>query len=307
MKYTIIVTVYNKEKYIERCLKSACNQTYKDYQVIVINDGSIDNSEKIIKKYQKKYKFKYYYKKNTGIADTRNFAIEKVKTDYFLFLDADDYISLDLLNTIDKYDKYDVLSFNAIKLDENQVFLKKMNKPIFKGSGKDFFIKLIKDKCEFTVPWGYIYNTEYFKSHEFTYPKGNILEDYFLTPFIIVECKKIISIDYNGYYYVSTKNSIMNDTRNIKLITDTYLGHFDKALNIINNSKYDDNLSKVYKTFLAHILIWYGSNLSKKDQYEYINELEKRKIYNYIDNKIIILMYKLKIYYPIRKLIKGGA
>ena len=161
MKYTIIITVYNKEKYIERALKSAINQNFENYEIMVVNDGSTDNSEKIIKKYQKKHKFKYFYKENTGIADTRNFAIEMVETDYFLFLDADDYLSLDLLKTVDEYDSYDVLSFNAVNLTEKQEFIKNMNKPIYVGNGEDFFIDLVKKKSEFTVPWGYIYNTNY--------------------------------------------------------------------------------------------------------------------------------------------------
>jgi len=201
MKYTIIVTVYNKEEHLERCLNSVCNQTYKNYKILIVNDGSTDNSEKIIKKYQKKYKIEYHKKENTGISDTRNYAIEKVETDYFLFVDADDYISLDLLETIDKYDNYDVLSFNAIKLNQKQEYVSNMDKIKYQGNGELYFTKLVKNKCEFTVPWGYIYNTNYFKKHHFRYPKGKILEDYYLTPQIIIECKQLISIDYYGYYY----------------------------------------------------------------------------------------------------------
>ena len=108
MKYTIIITVYNKEQYLKRCLDSVCKQNYKNYLVMVVNDGSTDDSEKIIKKYVKKYKILYYKKENTGVADTRNYAIDRVTTNYFLFVDADDYVSLDLLETIDNYSDYKI-------------------------------------------------------------------------------------------------------------------------------------------------------------------------------------------------------
>lgn len=307
MKYTIIITVYNKEKYIERALKSALNQTIKNYQVMIVNDGSTDNSEKIIKKYQKEYKFKYYKKDNTGIADTRNFAIEKVDTKYFLFLDADDYISLDLLEQADKYSDYDLLSFNAINFDENQCYIKNMNKPLYKGNGEDFFEKLVKEKSEFTVPWGYIYKTEYIKKNEFKYPKGKILEDYYLTPFIIIECKKIISIDYIGYYYITNKNSIINSEK--KIIAETYLDHFEKMSEKI--IKYNEKTQKNFKSFLAGTLIWYGSLLKGKYKKYYIRKLKSNKIVKLLDRPkirktIVNIMFNMNIYYPIRKILKGG-
>lgn len=305
MKYTIIITVYNKEKYIERALKSAINQNFKNYEIMIVNDGSTDNSERIIKKYQKKQKFKYYYKENTGIADTRNFAIDKVETEYFLFLDADDYISLNLLKEIDKYNDYDILSFNAINLSQEQSFIKNMNKPLYEGKGEDFFIKLVKEKSEFTVPWGYIYNTKYFKENKFTYPKGEILEDYYLTPFLIIEAKKIISIDYKGYYYVTTQNSITNSNNN--KITETYIKHFNKMINMID--KYNENIQKNFKSFLAGTLIWYGSTLTGTEQKKYIKTIKRKKIINLLDRpkikkQIIKLLYNLNIYYIIRKILK---
>ena len=105
-KYTIIVTVYNKEKYLKRCLDSVCNQTFKNYRVMVINDGSTDKSEEIILEYKKNHKLDYYFKENTGVADSRNYAIKRVKTSFFTFVDADDYISLDLLEKVDRYNAY---------------------------------------------------------------------------------------------------------------------------------------------------------------------------------------------------------
>lgn len=307
MKYTIIITVYNKEKYIERCIKSACKQNFDDYQIMIVNDGSTDNSEKLIKKYLKNKKIKYYKKENSGIADTRNYAIEKVETEYFLFLDADDYISIDLLETIDKYKDYEVLSFNAVNIDNRNKFIKKMNKPHYTGDGKEFFKKIIEEKSEFTVPWGYVYNTNYFRKNNFEYPQGKILEDFYLTPFIILEAKKVISIDYCGYYYVTNDNSIM--TSKTSLISETYFEHYEKMAKRIK--KYDVETQKVFNSFLAGALIWYGSVLKGKERKKYIKQIKNKRIINQLDRTkikkdIIKIFYNMNIYYPVRKILKGG-
>lgn len=298
MKYTIIITVYNKEKYVKRAIESALIQN--NCEVLVINDGSTDNSEKIIKKYKN---IKYIYKSNSGIADTRNIAIENVKTPYFLFLDADDYLAKNLITEIEKYDDYDVLSFNAISSDENQKFIKKITKPAFSGEGKKYFIKLEQEKSEFTVPWGYVYKTEYIKKHQFKYPKGKILEDYYLTPFIIIESRKIISIDYIGYYYIRTKDSITL-TRQAEM-TKTYLSYIEN----IKELKYDYVTNKYYCSFLAGTLIWYGSTLEKKERKKYIKKLKQHKIIDLLIRKkhrkiIIKILFNINLYYPIRSIIK---
>lgn len=307
MKYTIIITIYNKEKYLEKAIISACNQTYKDYEVIVVNDGSTDNSENIIKELAKDLKFKYYKKDNSGVSDTRNYAIEKVKTPYFLFLDADDYLNQDLLETIDKYKDYDILSFNAINKDENDNVIKLIKKPKFIGSGEEYINKLVINKSEFTVPWGYIYNKEYFINHNFKYPKNEILEDFYLTPFVLAEASKIISIDYVGYNYITNTNSIINNKDNIDRITNTYINHYKNMLNKINNSNYSNNLKIDLKHLIAGAIIWYGSTLNKKDRKEYIKIVKDLKVTsnlnkNIIKKSIIILCYKLNIYYQIRKI-----
>ena len=305
MKYTIIITVFNKEKYIEKALYSACNQSFKDYKIIVVNDGSTDNSDSIIKKYQKKYKFKYYKKDNSGISDTRNFAIEKVETKYFLFLDGDDYISLDTLEMVDKYDNYDVLSFNAVQLDSNYNFIKDINKPIFDGNGEEYFEKLVKERSEFAVPWGYIYNKNYFKEYKFNNPSGKIMEDYYITPSIIIKSKRIISIDFVGYYYVFNSDSIMNNSTE-KLLNETYLDHFDKMMNLID--EYNETTQKNFKLYLAETMLWYGSKLKGKSQNNFIKIIKSKNIIQYLDKslfrkKIINILLDLRIYYKCRKII----
>ena len=95
---TIIVPIYNCEKYLPDLFLSIDNQKYKNYELLLINDGSTDNSEKICKEYiLKNKKAKYFYKNNGGVSSTRNFGIEKAKGDFICFVDADDVITPDYL------------------------------------------------------------------------------------------------------------------------------------------------------------------------------------------------------------------
>ena len=92
-KFSIIVPVYNTEKYLKRCLDSIKSQSFKDYEVIIVNDGSTDNSSDIISKYP----YKIINQENLGLSRARNNGVKEASGDYLIFLDSDDYIEKDLL------------------------------------------------------------------------------------------------------------------------------------------------------------------------------------------------------------------
>ena len=102
-KFSIIIPCYNEEKYIERCLKSIIKQTYRNFEIIIINDGSTDKSLDIIKKYQERNKcIKCVNQENMGVAATRNNAIKYITGNKFIFIDADDFINPYLLYYLNK-------------------------------------------------------------------------------------------------------------------------------------------------------------------------------------------------------------
>lgn len=123
-KISIVVPMYNREKTIKRCLDSLLLQNIKGIEILVIDDGSTDNSAQIIKEYQKKFpnRINYIYKENTGVADTRNFGIKSAKGKYILFVDSDDYIEFDLLQKIEKYmeNEYDLIKIKLKIVDNNR-------------------------------------------------------------------------------------------------------------------------------------------------------------------------------------------
>ena len=117
---SIIVPVYNTEKYLKKCLDSLVNQTYKDFEIIVVNDGSTDKSSNIISKYQKKYKnIILIDKENEGLSMARNRGVQKSSGKYIIFVDSDDYVSNKLLEEVDKkIDDSDILRFQIATEDE---------------------------------------------------------------------------------------------------------------------------------------------------------------------------------------------
>ena len=105
-KLSVIVPVYNTEKYLKKCLKSIVNQSYKNLEILIINDGSTDGSLNIIRKFEETYPNVFLYnKENSGVADTRNFGIQKATGDFITFVDSDDFIELDLYQLCMEYIK----------------------------------------------------------------------------------------------------------------------------------------------------------------------------------------------------------
>ena len=122
MKISVIVPVYNVEKYIDKCLDNLVNQTLKDIEIIVVNDGSPDNSQDIINSYQKKYPrmIKSFIKPNGGLSDARNYGIKKAQGEYIAFLDSDDYIEIDAYEKM--YKKAELKDFDIVVCDLNYVY-----------------------------------------------------------------------------------------------------------------------------------------------------------------------------------------
>lgn len=288
VKISVIVTVYNTANYLEECLNSIYKQTYKDFEVIIVNDGSTDGSQKIIDKFVKKDKrFKSYIKNNSGIADTRNFAINKVNGEYFIFVDGDDSINQELLERINNYfqDKsIDLIKFNTKKIymnddrfiDENEIF--------DKVSGEEAFLKLFSNSLFDTV-WSYAYKKSFWDKNKFLFSIGRIHEDFGLIPYVVVKAKAVSSMGYVGYNYFVRENSIMTSNsveRKKKKIEDS-LFHFDNLLKMINEDK---NISiktkEIFRSYIANSLINKCAILDGNLLKEYVKILKDKEVCQYL-------------------------
>ena len=190
-KFSIVIPVYNVEDYIERCLESIKKQTFKDYEVIVVNDGTKDNSMEIVKKYS----YTIINQKNQGLSMARNNAVKKAKGEYLIFLDSDDYWDKDLLNEINKSldNDPDLVRFQIKQVDEKGNFIY-YNEEGFKGlNGEDAFNKIVKYHFVENA-WAYCIKRKYWLENKFEFAKGKIHEDFGLMPLVIIKANNVNSI-----------------------------------------------------------------------------------------------------------------
>ena len=314
VKFSLIVTIYNVESYLSDCLDSIINQTYTNYEVIMVDDGSIDKSKSIMDKYaQKDKRFKSYTKDNGGVSTTRNYGINLASGDYFIFIDSDDTINEQLLENlnkeIEKNPNIDLIKYGIEVINKHTTTYKRNN--LFSNiSGGEAFKLLIQNEL-FVTPVTYAYRLKYFKDNNFTYAEGHIHEDFGLTPLVVIKANSVSSIDYIGYNYIIRENSIMTNNSKNKLIkkNEDMLYHFDYLIKEIEKVNVNDDIKKIFKSYIANAMISRTILLEKELLTDYINELNKRDIAKYLltDNlkrKIKKLLYKLNPYIYIKLFVK---
>lgn len=291
--FSIIIPVYNVEKYIIKCLDSVIEAIDNDCEIIIINDGSKDNCDKLIKEYidkiNKDYKdnITYIYKENKGLADTKNLGIEKSRGEYISFVDSDDRISVDFYNTARKYIKenYDVIIYDlyldyendskrnctarAIKEDTNGNFIKKIMMGAMQGSSCN---KIIKKSL-----------------YKYKFPVGKEYEDVTVTPFILIDAKKIKYIPNPNYIYLQREQSIVS--------SNTLDGAFYKICSNISNAltstcKIDKYEEIIYVFFIDRTIDMLDLSL-KKSRKKFITNIKKfyyenTNVINYIINNNLI-------------------
>lgn len=281
VKFSIVVPVYNVEKYLCKCIDSILKQTYKNFELILVDDGSLDDSSKICDDYAKKdTRISVYHKKNGGLSDARNYGIKLCHGDYLILIDGDDYVESDYLEKVNKVlmkdREIDVLKFKLNLVDDDGNIIRKENGLNYDGLTN--FNELIK--LEFFEPaWSYVYNLVFWNGNNFTYMKGKIHEDFGLTPEIIMKANKIYYMNSYCYNYVQRAGSIMSSNSDEKLIKKAYdmLEQYDRLIAI----KYNKDES-FYKSFLSNSIINKVKTLpNKNERKKFKNELKKR---NVIDN-----------------------
>ncbi len=275
MKFSIIIPVYNTEKYLEKCLDSVFTSSYKNYEVIIINDGTEDNSENLINKYLKKYdNIKYIKQKNMGLSVARNNGIKTATGDYILFLDSDDYIDKELLATLNTFTKdEDVVRFQIREINND-----KNNDILEDGfntcSGNDAFTKIVRYKY-IEMAQLYAIKNSYLQKNNYKFLKGIYHEDFHLIPRIIYNASKVKSLSFIGYNYVIRENSIMTDKTKEEQKMKDALYIFENVQDEIKNKK---ELSHFYAT---SILLKYF-NLDNKEKYK--NKIIELKVFDYLNS-----------------------
>lgn len=242
---SIIIPVYNVEKYLEECIESVLNQTYKNIEVIAIDDGSTDSSKLILEKYELLDKrMNVLSINNSGQGKCRNMAIKMCKGKYVFFLDSDDYLDLDciynLVNIISKK-KLDLVIYNGIAFyddNNNKVFHKKSYFDISEDVKNKILMKqqMSKYAIDMVSPCMKIYKREFLIENNVYFEEGLFGEDVIFWIKCCINVKTAMYYDYIGYFRRYRKDSVMT-TKSPKIISD--------RIYTLKNIKYEiDKLEK---------------------------------------------------------------
>lgn len=311
---SIIVPIYNVEKYVERCIDSIINQTLKEIEIILVDDGSTDNSGKICDEYARRdERIKVIHKKNGGQCSARNVGLDIAKGEYIGFVDSDDFIKLYMYEIlylqINKYNA-DIIKCNFVDVIDGQIKqYEESNLTTIYDTEKAFY-NFINEPYRFNkhfkaIMWDGLYKTKLFE--EIRFPEGFIYEEGYVLPKLFLKSNKLVHLDKNLYYYVKNKKGTMAQGLNengLKSIDDWKEIHYllyDKypMLNKYTAYRWIDKYLNLYKS------LYYRKDIDKNDYYKnYIRcELKNRISYfqaiitdKKILKKVRIFNYNPKLY-----------
>ena len=315
MKVSIIIPIYNSEKTLNRLINSVVNQSYKNLEIILINDGSIDNSLKIINSFEKKDKrIKVINQKNQGVSKSRNKGLEVATGEYILFLDSDDYIDKDLIKIVlskFKQNKVDLVIYGFYTEIYGEKLVSNYKTCLLKDkqSIKNNLINLWKTHMLYNV-WNKIYKKEIIDKYNIKFPNYDYGEDIKFNMCYIEKVQSLYSLKTPLYYYNrENKNSLTNQYRenlfDIKLEEqERFINHF-KNFNL-KKEEYNYFLSSRYiERTLGCITNLYlpECNLLFKQKYFLTKEIllhpytvDSLKIYKGKSKKmrLILMFYRIK-------------
>lgn len=226
---SILIPVYNAEKYLEQCIDSILNQTYGNLEIVILNDGSTDSSLSICEEYSKKdNRIKVYSQENKGIAETRNILLSLAKGEYIMFVDADDYIAADTCEKCLKTLENDcsdmvIFGYNLVSVNGEDI---SVNKELLREqiSGYELCKRILSSEIR-----DYLC-TKFFKRQLFeniTFPSGHRWEDLATAYRIALNANNVSIIEEAFYFYRQHSNSITNSI-NSKAIENIFLVRYNR-------------------------------------------------------------------------------
>lgn len=259
MLVSVVVPVYKVEPYLENCVKSILNQTFKEFELILVDDGSPDNCGKICDDFARKdSRIKVIHQRNGGLSNARNSGIEIAKGDYITFIDSDDFILSRYLEklveaSLTNGSDISVCAYFRCNEKDSLSDIEEKNKNTIEVFSDEKMLIFFATKKIGTTAWGKLYKMRLFE--KLRYPDGKYNEDVFTTYLAIHNANRIAVCSYEGYVYRINEKSIMNEAFSIKKL-DAIEGCVKRAEFI--SQKYPDligfaNSSVVYSCNLVLI------------------------------------------------------
>lgn len=276
-KISIIVPIYNVEKYLENCVESLIRQTYRNIEIILVNDGSTDSSGKICDDYLgKDDRIKVFHKKNGGLSDARNYGLKKATGSLVSFVDSDDIVAENFIELLYKgieEKDADIVIANSCNVNEDE-------KSIVSGDTGEYELVGIQDALEkmyydsdnylitFVTAWAKLVKRHI--AEKALFPVGKTHEDEFTTYKWYLDAKKIVFINTAIYGYRLRENSIMTSSYSPKRLDA--IEAFEERIQILENENYKEIMSRTYSKYF-YLLEYNILELYKN------NYIEKYKIY----------------------------
>ena len=221
---SVVMPVYNVEKYLAEAVDSVLRQTYDAWELILVDDGSTDTSGEMCDSYANKdCRIRAIHQDNAGLSGARNTGMANAKGEYLLFVDSDDYISntalQDMIETA-REEMADCILFEIAQFDDRTDKIKiyaQYQEEEFKENetAVDILRRLLQTKEYQAMAWGYMINCKLLKKINLSFQRGILHEDELFTLQYMLQCKKIALVDHTCYYYRVRENSIMYDKKNI--------------------------------------------------------------------------------------------
>lgn len=276
-KASVIIPIYNAENTLHYCIDSILKQTYKNFEIILINDGSRDKSLNIMKEYKKRYpdKIQIYDQPNQGVAETRNRGIKYSRGKYLFFVDNDDYIDNNYIETfIDSIEKT-----NADVVIGGYRRVKPSGKIIYK---RDLLVQDQTSKFSFIPPWARVYRKKAITENKIKFLDINIGDDLYFNMLVNLKLK-VVPINYTGYNWVDNKLSVSN----------TQHKGFDKSINFLQLLENIQESTKTLKKtqleknmieyFFIKTILYYILHSGRGVEYEKLKN-ESQKLFQWLKN-----------------------
>ncbi|WP_295213246.1 glycosyltransferase family 2 protein [uncultured Chryseobacterium sp.] len=295
--FSIIIPVYKVEKYIHTCVDSVLLQDFKDFEVLLIDDGSPDSCPEICDNYASQdERIKVIHKENGGLSDARNYGIKFSKGDYLIFIDSDDYwegIShlSNIATILNKNPDIDtvILKFKLLYDDSNTLFEKIIDNSLdIVDSPDETLYNLVKSANQASSAWSRVVKRSVIIDNEIFFTTGLTGEDSDWFIHLSLFVKKYKEYNQTLYVYRQNRAGSITDTIKTKNVKDQFL-IIDKWNKILDNGNYPEKLYLALKGFLAYLLsivVFLVAKLPTNERDVMIKEIEKRKeLFNFALNK----------------------
>lgn len=308
IKVSVIVPIYNVEEYLYECLESVANQTLRDIEVLMIDDGSTDKSAIIAKNFDEKYEhFHYFYKENGGLGQARNYAIPFVKGEYLIFLDSDDVVpsyAYEKMYNLAIETGNDLIIGNVKRFNSNREFDSNLHKKVFTNDYKHTHILENRNLIYDTTSWNKLFKTSFYLENNFKFPENILYEDIPVTipaHFKANSVGVISDICYLWRVRDGVSKSITQDRTSNKNFLDRV-----RILDMLNEfydhsvSDVDSLIMKDYKSLDIDLKLYVNELLNASDEFIHLVFKEVNRYLSKVDEKTLDMLRtidRMKYYY----------